>query len=182
MKIMAAPWSTTWRTTSGNSQSSQISTPDGAQLVLHRRHPHALRTPRHTRWLGRRFLIDLRIAPDHVRGVAARFMIEGQVVGQHSDDLEPVAQLESDHRVALLAFLNELEIVFRRSDTVPAFCQIRHAAGEDHALATQMLAKPFAFVVQALPDAVAAEGRVDADIHAVEPVALRILSLIHISE
>src|ERR1035438_8679917 len=104
-----------------------------------------------------------------MRGKAARFMVERQVVRQDPDRLEAVANLKSDHRIALLAFKNKLEIVLGRADAVPAPRQVRHAPGKHDALQPQMLAQFFSFIVEALTDATPAKFGVDADFHAVDP-------------
>ncbi len=97
--------------------------------------------------------------------------VERQIIVQHPDRLESVAKLESDHRIALFTFKHELEVVLRRADGIPAPRQVRHAPGKHHAFQPQVLAQFFAFIVEPLADATAAIFRIDADIHAVDPVA-----------
>ena len=110
-----------------------------------------------------------------MRGKAARFMIERQIVRQYPDRLEAIANLEADHRIALLAFENKLEIILGRADGIPAPRQIRHAAGKYDALQPQVLAQFLSFVVEPLTDAPPAKFGIDADVHAVDPIAGRIV-------
>ena len=118
----------------------------------------------------------LRIAPDHQHGVAAQFVVAGQEVGQDADRLEAVAHLEADHRIALLAFLDQFQVALRRTHRPRAPRIVRHPAAEDDALEPQMLAQLAPLVVEPLADALAAQAGIDDHVHAVEPVALGIVA------
>lgn len=104
-------------------------------------------------------------------------MIERQIVRQNADRLEAIANLKSDHGIALLAFNNKLEIVLGRADAVPAPRQVRHAPGKNDALQPQVLTQLLSFVVEALTDASPAKFGIDANVHAVDPVAGRIAAM-----
>jgi hypothetical protein len=119
-------------------------------------------------------LAHLRVAPDQMGGMAHRFGVFGQVVVQDANQLEPVAQLEGQHRVADLFLLHPLDIVLGRGHVAPAALrQARQTPAKDDALEPQVLAQLLALVVQALTDPEIAVLRIDEHLHAVEPMALR---------
>ena len=147
-----------------------------ALLILNGCHAHGLQAARRGAGDYHRVLRHLRVAPDHMRRKAARFMIERQIIGQDADRLEAVANLKADHRIAQFPRLHQFEIFLRRADRVPAPRQFRHAPGKHDALQPQVLAQLLSLVVEALTDAQAAKFGIDADVHAVEPVALGIVA------
>src|SRR5690606_40254030 len=78
-------------------------------------------------------------------------------------------------RVLHLAVAHRLDIGVRVGIGGAAARQPRHPPAEDDPLQVLRLAQVAARVVQALADAQAAPGGVDADLHAVQPLALGIV-------
>ena len=146
---------------------------DAPLLVLHGRHTHRFgQRARGRPRIGAR--VDLRVAPHQVRGIAARLGVAGQVTRQHADEFETVAELETQRAVTQAPGADGLDIgVDVVAERLRAPAVARQPSTEDDALQAEVLAQPLAQFVQASADAQAAMRRIDADLHAVEPVAGR---------
>ena len=115
------------------------------------------------------------IAPDQVRGIAHRFGVARHVARQQANELEAVAQLEAHGRVAVTPFLYGLDIGIDRAHGLDSFLEAGQAATEHDAVQAELAAQLLARRIQAPADAHAAEFRIDAGFHAVQPVAFGIV-------
>ena len=109
-----------------------------------------------------------------MRGVTGGLEILRQIARQHADQFEPVAQLEAQRAIADATRAHVLDIrPHIAAVALGTTREARQAASEDDALQAEVLAQPLAQLVHAPADAQAAVRRIDADFHAVEPVAGR---------
>jgi hypothetical protein len=122
------------------------------------------------------FLGRQRIGPEHQHGIAAAVAITGQIIGEDALGLEALYDLEIDHGIAQLPLGHCVKIGLRIG-IVPATTRITgQAAAKGDALQLEILAQFLALAIKTLADAQAAEIRIDADFHAVEDIAIGIMT------
>ena len=109
-------------------------------------------------------------------GVAQRIVIVGVVFVQDADGFEIVRHVKADRGIADLAVGDGGEIVRRVRIGAPPFGVARHAPAENDAFQPQMFAQGAPRLVQPLADAQPPPGGIDADLHAVKPVAAGIVA------
>jgi hypothetical protein len=124
---------------------------------------------------GRGFLIGVRIAPEHVRGVAEAFTVGREVVLQDADRLITIVEPERRHLVADAPGDDGVQIVARVGVFSAAPGQAGHAPAKHDALELELFDQTLARIVEALADPPAAPLRIDADLHPIEPLALRVV-------
>ena len=150
---------------------------DFAHLQLHRGDAHRICHGQRIGGLVRAGAFDIeRVAPDHVRCVAERIVVVGVIFVEDADRLEIVGHMKADRGIAQLAVCHGREIVGGVRIGAPPLRVARHAPAEHDALQAEMFAQCAPRFVQALADAQPPVGGVDTDLHAVEPVAVRIVA------
>ena len=104
-----------------------------------------------------------------------RRRVARQVVLQHTDGFESLAQLEGNDLVLQFRAHDGFDIVGGVRVVLGAPCIAGHASTEHDALELEILAEFLADAVEALPDPETSEVRVDADIHAIEHIAFGVV-------
>src|SRR3546814_13014379 len=95
---------------------------------------------------------DIRIAPHHQCRVPRRALVLGQIALEHAPNLEAVAKLETDHRIAQFARGDCLQIAFG-AVYLPAVAVIAgHPAADDDAFPFKAFGERFALIIETWPD------------------------------
>ncbi len=103
-------------------------------------------------------------------------MIVGVVFVQDADRFEIVRVMEADRGIAQFPVGDRREVVGGVRIGAPPLGVARHAPAEHDALQAEMFAQCAPRLVQPLADAQPPVAGIDADLHAVEPVAVRIVA------
>ena len=145
-----------------------------SRLQLHGGHPHRFLGGEGRAPAGGLGIIG--IAPHHMGRRAHRGGIGLQIALQNPDRLEACTQMEADHRIVQLARRHRVQIVDRRRIGRLASQATGHPSAEHDPLQILRLTQVATGIIQALADAQATPVRVDADLHAVEPLSDRIVA------
>ncbi len=103
-------------------------------------------------------------------------MVVRIVIPDHADRLEALGQVKLDHVVADAPVEHRLQIILSGAILLLAPRKARHPAAEDDAFQPPFLAQAAADIVEPLADAQTAIAGIDANAHAIEIIAVRIVA------
>src|SRR5690606_13160168 len=87
-----------------------------------------------------------------------------------------VAQLEGQCRIAILAFAHGLHIRLYGAERLDALFESGQASAKDNSTQAELLTEFLARSVETPTDAQPAKLGIDADVHSIQPLAIRIMS------
>ena len=148
---------------------------DASLAVLHGCDPHAVDEAAVFDYGRALALVELRIAPEQMHRVAHRLLVARQVIAQHAEDLVVLPQLESEHRIAEAPVDHALHVLLGAGHLARAAVVVRDASRDNDAAQAQVAAEPPPGRVEAVTNPVAAQLRIDADLVAIQVVAIGVV-------